>query len=77
MQDVSVRGTWRAVVITRLRSRVDLTLLAIGLCVTVWQFWVGHVLAGSVVVAGLAFRYLCVGAGFGLWLGLRGKRLGA
>jgi hypothetical protein len=54
-----------------------MALLAIGLGVTVWQFSIGHTLAGSVVLAALAFNYVCVGAAVGTWLVVRQRRRGA
>jgi hypothetical protein len=54
-----------------------MALLAVGLCVTVWQFAIGHTLAGSVVLAVLAFNYACVGAAVGAWLVVRERRRGA
>ena len=72
MQEPSVRKVRWALVIAKLRSKVGLALLVTGLGVAVWQFSVGHVLAGSVVVALLAFNYSCVGAATGLWLSVRG-----
>ena len=68
---------WRAFVLRGLRSRIGLALLVIGLCVTAWQFWIGHTIAGFVVLAALAFNYACAGAAVGAWLVVRERRRGA
>jgi hypothetical protein len=74
MQEVSARRVWWAFVVAKARSKVGGPILAIGLCVAVWQFWAGHALAGFVIVAGLAFNYACVAGAVGLWLAVRGQR---
>jgi hypothetical protein len=77
MPEVNPWEVWRAFVLRGVRSRIGMALLAVGLCVTVWQFAIGHTLAGSVVLAVLAFNYACVGAAVGAWLVVRERQRGA
>src|ERR1043166_10342860 len=77
MQEVNPWEVWREFVFRGLRSRIGVALLLLGLSVTAWQFSIGHTLAGSLVLAVLAFNYACVGAAVGARPVVRGGRRGA
>ena len=77
MREARAREYWWAYVVAGLRSKVGATVLAIGLCATIWQFATGHDLAGVVVVAVLVFTFACPGAAIGAWLGVRERHRGA